>query len=305
MTIAATRLGTEPVIRTFGLTKHYGRTVALADLDLEIPPGTVFGYLGPNGAGKTTTIRVLMGLLRPTRGRAEIFGLDAQRDRGAIHRRAGYVPGEFVAYPDLLAEQYLRYVASLRGGVVWSDVELLAKRLDLDFTGRIGAMSHGNRQKVGLIQGFMHHPELLILDEPSIGLDPLMQREFESIVREAHADGRTVFLSSHFLHEVEELADVVGILRRGRMVVVESVAALKAKAVRRLDLMFTRAPPVSELRRVRGVSDIQVEGSTARVVVEGSMEELLKVAAPHGIRNVVTHEVDLEEIFLGYYGEGS
>lgn len=292
-------------IRATDLTKHYGRTVALEGLDLEIAPGTVFGYLGPNGAGKTTTIRVLMGLLRPTRGRAEIFGLDSQRGRDRIHRRVGYVPGEFVAYPDLVAEQYLRFMATLREGVAWSDVELLAKRLDLDLAGRIGAMSHGNRQKVGLVQAFMHHPELLILDEPTIGLDPLMQREFEALVREARDAGRTVFLSSHILHEVEELADTVGILRRGHMVVVQSVESLKARAVRRLDITFTGPPPLQALRGVPGVSEVGADGATVSLVVEGSMEVLLRVAAPHGIRNVVTHEVDLEEVFLGYYGDGS
>jgi ABC-2 type transport system ATP-binding protein len=294
----------EPVIRARGLTKHYGRTVALEDLDLEIAPGTVFGYLGPNGAGKTTTIRVLMGLLRPTRGRAEIFGLDSQRDRDEIHRRVGYVPGEFVAYPDLVAEQYLRYLVGLRGGVAWSEVLLLAKRLDLDLGTRVGAMSHGNRQKVGLIQAFMHRPDLLVLDEPSIGLDPIMQREFESLVGEARDAGRTVFLSSHILHEVEELADTVGILRRGRMVVVESMDLLKGKAVRRLDLTFVRLPPIATLRDAAGVSEVRVDGDSAHVAVEGSTEELLKIAAPYGIRNVVTREADLEEVFLGYYGEG-
>ncbi len=294
----------EPVIRAWGLSKHYGRTVAVDGLDLEIPAGTVFGYLGPNGAGKTTTIRVLMGLLRPTRGRAEVFGLDSRRGRDEIHRRVGYVPGEFVAYPDLAAEQYLRYLADLRGRVEWSEVVLLAKRLDLDLRARIGAMSHGNRQKVGLIQAFMHRPELLVLDEPSIGLDPLMQREFESMVREARDAGRTVFLSSHILHEVEELADTIGILRRGRLVVVESVEELKRRALRRLDISFAGPRPLEELRHVPGVLDVRMDDDTAHVSVEGTMEQLLRVAAPYGIRNIVTHEVDLEDVFLGYYQEG-
>ena len=184
-----------------------------------------------------------------------------------------------------------------------ANTQLLAKRLDLDLAGHIGAMSHGNRQKLGLIQAFMHRPELLILDEPSIGLDPLMQVEFVAMVREARDAGGTIFLSSHILHEVEELADVIGILRRGHLVVVESVGALKAKARRRIDLTFTTPPPVDALRTVAGVGEIVADGTTARVFIEGSMEELLKVAAPHGIRDVVSHEADLEEIFLAYYGE--
>lgn len=292
-----------PVIRTEGLTKHYGHSVALEELDLEVPGGVVFGYLGPNGAGKTTTARLLVNLLRPTRGRAELFGLDSQANRDEIHRRIGYLPGEFAAYPDLTGEQYLRYLANLRGSVNWSDVELLGKRLRLDLSDRIGEMSHGNRQKVGVIQAFMHKPELLILDEPTIGLDPLMQREFVAMVREARHAGRTIFLSSHILHEVEEVADMVGILRRGHLVVVESIDTLKAKSLRRLDLTFVGPPPVEELRRSAGVGELRADGTTVHVVVEGSMEELLKAAAPHGIRNVVTHEADLEEIFLAYYGQ--
>ena len=292
-----------PVIRMRGVAKRYGRTVALEGVDLDVPRGIVFGYLGPNGAGKTTTLRLLMGLLRPTHGRAELFGLDSQADRDMIHPRVGYLPGEFAAYPDLSGEQYLRYVASLRDSVEWSNTQLLAKRLDLDLAGHIGAMSHGNRQKLGLIQAFMHRPELLILDEPSIGLDPLMQVEFVAMVREARDAGGTIFLSSHILHEVEELADVVGILRRGHLVVVESVGALKAKARRRIDLTFTTPPPVDMLRTVGGVGEIVADGTTARVVTDGSMEELLKVAAPHGIRDVVSHEADLEEIFLAYHGQ--
>ena len=292
-----------PVIRMRGVAKRYGRTVALEGVDLDVPRGIVFGYLGPNGAGKTTTLRLLMGLLRPTHGRAELFGLDSQTDRDEIHARVGYLPGEFAAYPDLSGEQYLRYVASLRDSVEWSNTQLLAKRLDLDLAGHIGAMSHGNRQKLGLIQAFMHRPELLILDEPSIGLDPLMQVEFVAMVREARDAGGTIFLSSHILHEVEELADVVGILRRGHLVVVESVGALKAKARRQINLTFTTPPPVDVLRTVAGVGEIVADGTTARVVIEGSMEELLKVAAPHGIRDVVSHEADLEEIFLAYHGQ--
>jgi ABC-2 type transport system ATP-binding protein len=288
-------------IRTVGLTKRYGRSLALERLDLEVPAGVVFGYLGPNGAGKTTTIRLLAGLLRATEGRAEVMGLDAWAARDRVHRRVGYLPGEFVAYGDMPGEQYLRYLANLRGNVAWPDVELLAKRLDLDLGRRLGMLSHGNRQKVGLVQAFMHRPELLVLDEPTTGLDPLVQREFLTLVREARDEGRTVFLSSHILDEVEAVADVVAILRAGRLVVVETVEVLKARAVRRLALTFPGSPPIDELGRVRGVREVQSFGTTAHLVVEGPTEELFRVAAPHGIRNVVAHEADLEEIFLAYY----
>lgn len=298
---AATGLAT--AIRATGLTKHYGHTVALSDLDLTVPAGVVFGYLGPNGAGKTTTIRLLVGLLRPTRGRVEVLGLDGQADRDRVHRRVGYLPGEFESYPDLTGAQYLRYLANLRGGVEWKTVMGLAERLDVDLGKRTSALSHGNRRKIGLIQAFMHEPELLILDEPTGGLDPLIQREFLAMVREARAAGRTVFLSSHILSEVEAVADVVGILRRGHLVVVESVQALKAKALRRIDLTFAGPPPVELLRASPGVQEVRVVDSTAHLAVEGSTAGLLAAAAPHGIENVHTYEADLEEIFLSYYGQ--
>jgi ABC-2 type transport system ATP-binding protein len=289
------------VIRTRGLTKRYGRTVALDGLDLKVPKDVVFGYLGPNGAGKTTTTRLLVGLLRPTAGRIEVLGLDSVADRDRVHARIGYLPGEFTAYPDLTGAQYLRYLANLRGGADWPGVEKLSERLDLDLSRRIGALSHGNRQKVGVVQAFMHHPDLLILDEPTTGLDPLIQREFLAMVREARDGGQTVFLSSHILDEVEAVADAVAILRQGRLVVVESVDKLKARALRRINLTFAGTPPAAQLQAVHGVRELQVHGSTAHVAIEGSTAELLQVAAPHRVENITTHEADLEEIFLAYY----
>jgi ABC-2 type transport system ATP-binding protein len=291
----------EPVIRTQDLTKHYGRTVGLESLDLDVPPGVVFGCLGPNGAGKTTTIRLLVGLLRPTRGRADVLGIDTARDPDAVQSRVGYLPGDFKAYPDLTGEQYLRYLGNLRGGVAWSAVTLLAKRLDIDLSRRIGALSHGNRQKVGIVQAFMHGPDLLVLDEPTSGLDPLMQREFLALVREARGAGRTVFLSSHILTEVEAVADVVGILRRSRLVVVDSVESLKARALRRIDLTFADEPPARVLAAAPGVREVDVRGSTAQVVVEGSTADLIAALASYRVDDVVTHQADLEDIFLSYY----
>lgn len=291
----------DTVIRTWGLAKSYRGRAALRGIDLEVPRNVVFGYLGPNGAGKTTTIRVLAGLLRPTVGRAEVLGLDTIRDREAAQRHIGYLPGVFVGYPDLTGEQYLRYIGNLRGGIDWSVADGIAKRLDLDLTARIGTLSHGNRQKVGIVQAFMHEPEILILDEPTAGLDPLVQREFLRLVREARDHGRTVFLSSHILYEVEAVADVVAILRRGRLVVVETVEKLKAQAVRHIDLTFEGVPPIAELRSVDAVREARTTGSTAHLVVEGSTADLLQVAAPHRVVQVVTHEPDLEEIFMTYY----
>ena len=292
-----------PIIHTEQLSKRYGRRQALSGLDLDVPAGVLFGYLGPNGAGKTTTIRLLTGLLRPTSGRATVFGADVVREREAVQSRIGYLPGDFVAYPDLTAGDYLRYMGNLRGGVDPSSTTRLAKRLDLDLGQVIGAMSHGNRQKVGIVQAFQHDPDLLVLDEPTQGLDPLVQREFLAMLREARQAGRTVFLSSHVLSEVEAVADVVGILREGRLAEVASVAELKAKAVRRLDLTFEGEVPADRLRAVPGVTEVHENGPGVQLVVEGSTAELLAVAAPYRIAGIVGHEPDLEEIFLTYYGK--
>jgi ABC-2 type transport system ATP-binding protein len=263
----------EAVIRTFALAKAYGGRRALRGIDLEVPRGVIFGYLGPNGAGKTTTIRLLAGLLRPTAGRAEVLGHDVVTDREGAQRHIGYLPGEFVGYHDLTVAQYLRYLGNLRGGISWHVADGFAKRLDLDVHARIGALSHGNRQKVGIVQAFMSEPDLLILDEPTTGLDPLVQREFLALVREARDQGRT-----------------------------EAVEALKSRALRRLDITFQACPPVAALRAAKGVREATSEGNTVRLAVEGTMADLFRLAAPCGIAQVVTHEPDLEEIFLTYYG---
>jgi ABC-2 type transport system ATP-binding protein len=293
------------VIHASALSKSYHGRAALRGIDLDVPGGVIFGYLGPNGAGKTTTIRLLAGLLRPTGGRAEVCGFDTVRDRERAQRRIGYLPGEFVGYPDLTGEQYLRYLANLRGGVDPSVVRDLAGRLDLELTVRIGTLSHGNRQKIGIVQAFMHQPEVLLLDEPTSGLDPLVQREFLAMLREVRDQGRTAFLSSHVLYEVEAVADMVAILRRGQLVVVESVDKLKAQAMRRIDLTFEGQPPLAELQAATGVREARASGPAAHVMVEGSTAAMLRVAAPHGVAQIVTHEPDLEEIFMTYYGQGA
>jgi ABC-2 type transport system ATP-binding protein len=289
------------VIETYELMKNYHRRPALRGIDLRVARGVVCGYLGPNGAGKTTTIRILVGLIRPSAGRAELFGMDVARRREQVQRRVGYLPGEFFGYPDLTGEQYLRFLGRLRGGVDAAGVRQLADRLDLDLTTRIGALSHGNRQKVGIVQAFMHRPDLLVLDEPSSGLDPLAQREFLTLVRESRDEGRTVFLSSHVLSEVEAVADHVAILRQGRLLVVESIDKLKAQALRRMELTFDTDPPLARLRTVAGVREAVQDGPTVHLVVEGSVADLLEMAAPHRVSRVVTHEPDLEEIFVTYY----
>ncbi len=292
-------------IESAGLTKDYGGGRGVFDLDLAVRRGEVFGYLGPNGAGKTTTIRLLLDLIRPTRGRAEVLGLDPRTASVEIRRRLGYVPGELALYERLTARDLFTYFGSLRGGVDRKGVEVLARRLDLDLGRRIRDLSHGNKQKVGLVQAFMHRPELLVLDEPTSGLDPLVQQEFHRLLLEVAEEGRTVFLSSHVLHEVEHIADRVGIIREGRLVVVEGVGALKAKAVRRLELQLARPAPADAFHGLPGVRGVEVEGATVRLEVTGSVDAVIKRAAELEVLDVTSHEPDLEEIFLAYYREAS
>ena len=292
-------------IRTEGLTKHYGRVHAIEDLDLEVERGEVFGFLGPNGAGKTTTIRALLHFIFPTRGRASILGLDCVADAVAIRRHIGYMPSEYAMYANLTGAECLRYYGNLRGGVDETEVNRLAERLDADLSRKISDLSTGNRQKVALIQAFMSRPELLILDEPSTGLDPLMQQELQALIREARADGRTVFLSSHSLGEVERVADRVGILREGRLVVVERVDTLKRKAIRRLDLEFDEPVAADSVAGVPGVRSVEAHGNSLSVTFEGSINALLQAALEHEVVNLNSREADLEEIFLAYYrGDG-
>jgi ABC-2 type transport system ATP-binding protein len=294
----------EPAVRTSGLTKRFGDRFALRELDLEVPAGRIFGYLGPNGAGKTTTIKLVAGLWRPTAGTVTVLGRDVTRDRDAVQGRLGYLPGDFAGYSDMTGRQLLGLLGSLRGGTDWGSVNGLAERFGLELDRRIGTLSHGNRQKVGIVQAFMGRPELLVLDEPTQGLDPLMQREFLELLRETRAQGRTVLLSSHVLAEVEEIADVVGILDRGQLLATRTMAQLHADAVRRVDLRFEHAPPVEALRAAAGVRTVDVADLTAHVTVTGSMAELLRAAAPHGVADVTTHETDLAALFLGFYDEG-
>jgi len=290
------------VIRALGLTKFYGRHRGIENIDLEVRHGEVFGYLGPNGAGKTTTIRLLMDFIRPTRGSVNILGLDCRGDSLEARRRTGYLAGELSMYGDLTGDELLHYVASLRKGVDRDYVAQLAKRLDCDLTRQVRTLSHGNKQKVGLIQAFMHRPELIILDEPTTGLDPLVQQEFYRLIGEAKADGRTVFLSSHVLPEVERVCDRVGIIREGRLAAVETVEALKSRAVRRLEIHFASTIPAESFRAVPGVRDVEVRDSVLTCTVIGSLDALVKAAARFEVVNIVSREPSLEEVFLTYYG---
>jgi ABC-2 type transport system ATP-binding protein len=287
-----------------GLTKHYGKVEALNDLDLDITPGEIFGFLGPNGAGKTTMIRTILDEIRPTAGSASILGMDSHKQAVEIRNFIGYVPGDLAMYPNLTGKDTLTYFSNLRGGVDWAYVNELADRLEADLSRKVGDLSTGNRQKVGIIQAFMNRPEVYVMDEPSSGLDPLVQREFQGMMKTAVDDGATVFLSSHTLSEVQRVADRVGIIRTGHLVAVEGVQELRSKAIRQVDLYFDGPADGSAFAPINGVRDVDVRNHHVSLSFDGSMEELLNVAtSTYTLTDINTQEADLEEIFLTYYRE--
>jgi ABC-2 type transport system ATP-binding protein len=292
------------VIRLRALTKIYPRGhIGVSGLDLAVEPGEVFGFLGPNGAGKTTTLRCLVGLIKPTSGEAEIFGKDPGRDAG-IRRKVGYLPGELALYENLSGRALLGWMGRLRGVTDLHPGLELAERLHLELCRHVHDLSRGNKQKLGVVLALMHTPSLALLDEPTSGLDPLAQQEFAAIMAEYREAGRTVVLSSHVLSEVEQVADRVAILREGQLVVVDSVAALKRRALRRFQIEFTAPPEPQRFRQVTGVREAEVSGRILRCAVAGPVGPLLRVAAPDGLVNVISHEPDLEEIFLSYMKGG-
>lgn len=289
-----------PVIRTSGLSKWYGKASALAGLDLEIGAGEVVGYLGPNGAGKTTTIRLLLGLITPTAGTAEIFGLDCQRRAPQVHRRLAYVPGEASLWPSLTGAQTLHLLGRVQGQVDAAYRAELIERFSLDPSKRVRSYSKGNRQKLLLIAGLMTRADLLLLDEPTSGLDPLMEQEFRHAIGAARERGQTVFLSSHILSEVEALCDRVAILRAGKLIEIGTMTQLRHLSALTVEARFDGALP--DLASVPGVSAVQVQGQTVRCQVAGSVEPLLRVLAAAGVHKLLSREPSLEELFLARYG---
>ncbi len=293
-----------PAIRTQRLAKSYGAVRALDGLDLEVHVGEVYGFLGPNGSGKTTTIRLLVDLLRPTSGSATVLGLDPCRDGLALRRRVGYLGGEFVVEGRQTAAELLSYLANLRGGVAPARIAELTERFGLDPSRRIASLSRGNRQKVGVVQAFMHDPELLILDEPTSGLDPVLQHEFAALVGEVAADGRTVFMSSHVMSEVQRVADRVGIIHRGRLTTVEGIDELQQRASRRIEILFDAGTVVdaTAFEAIDEVTEVVVDGDRLRCRLDGRADALVKTAARFGVATFTAEEPDLEELFLESYG---
>jgi ABC-2 type transport system ATP-binding protein len=292
-------------IQTSKLSKNYGLGRGLFDLDLQVEAQEVFGFLGPNGAGKSTTIRCLMGLIRPTAGSAHIFGMDCIRDYVAVKRKVGYVPGEMPQFGSLRGSEVVAYLGALRGGADLKSVRTLAERFNLDLSRRYREYSSGNKQKLAIVLAFMHRPQLLILDEPTHGLDPLNQQEFFALLSEAREGGATVFLSSHILSEVERMCDRVGIIRSGRLVTIADLDELHAIRFHHVELEFAPGTdiPVKAIRSAAGVEDVVASDNTVQCIVKGSFEPLLDALRGTTVTNLVSHEPNLEEIFLEYYRE--
>jgi len=291
----------EPVIRTERLTKRYGDATGVLELSLDVPPGEVFGFLGPNGAGKTTTIRLLLDLIRPTSGRAEVFGLDVRRRSPEIRRRVGYLPGDLRLYNRLTGREHVRYLASLRGLDDLGDGVVLARRLDLDLEQPVRTLSKGNRQKLGVLLAFFHRPDLLVLDEPTAGLDPLMQQEFNALLREAADGGRTVFLSSHVLAEVQHVAHRVAVVREGRLELTDTVEGLRSRAFTRVEATFGALPPPHAFDGVPGVRELERRDGTVVLALNGVADPLVKALARHEVLALDSHEADLEDVFLDLF----
>ncbi len=292
-------------IDTRKLTMYYGRHRGITDLDLSVRRGEVFGFLGPNGAGKTTTERILLDIIRPSSGTARVFGLDCRRSGVALRRQVGYLPGELKLYEHLTGERFLAVIASLHGqDVDYSYRKELCDRLEIDTKRKIGQYSRGNKQKIGIVSAFMAKPDLLLLDEPTLGLDPLKQQTVMELVREARFDGRTVFFSSHILQEVQSICDRVGIIREGRLIATERVEDLTRQHFKRLVLTLRDSPPPDAFA-LSGVTETGREGSRIHLTVRANLDTVMATAVRYGIVDIDTRPVTLEEVFLTFYGNGN
>lgn len=295
----------DKIIETQNLTVYYGKHRGVKDVNLTVERGEAFGFLGPNGAGKTTTQRVLLDVIRPTSGRAAIFGMDCRTQGVEIRKHVGYLPGELALYKDMKASQFFEMYEYLRGANdskgYWRE---LANRLNLDVSRKISNFSRGNKQKVGIVAAFMSKPDLLILDEPTGGLDPLVQQTVMEMVREVKADGRTVFFSSHILPEVQAVCDRVGIIREGELVTTQRVDELMAARLNRMTLIFAELPPAG-MFDLEGVTELERSGQSVILEVRENLPQVLSAAAQHNIQDIETHNMSLEDIFLEYYGKGN
>jgi ABC-2 type transport system ATP-binding protein len=293
---------TPAAIEAEALTKTYrGGARGVDGVTFRVEHGEVFGFLGPNGAGKSTTIRMMLDLIRPTSGSLRVLGHEVRREGPAVRAHMGYLPGDLRLYPRMTGRELVRYVAHLRRMPGTGDAEDLARRFDLDLDRPLNALSRGNRQKVGLTLAFMHRPDLLVLDEPTSGLDPLMQQAFAALSRETADRGGTVFLSSHVLSEVQQVADRVGVVREGRLELVEAVEVLRGRAAQRVEVTFAAAPSEGAFDGIAGVREVARHGHVVLLALEGSADPLVKRLARFEVVRIDSHEADLEDVFLALY----
>lgn len=285
------------------LTKFYGNHMGVFDLNLEVYDGEIFGFLGPNGAGKTTTIRLMLDLIKPNSGNVQIFGLDSRKDSIKIKRDIGYLPGELKLYNNMGGKDFLIYMANLHGGVDWDFVNDMVERLKTDLTRPIGNLSHGNKQKLRLIQAFMHDPSLLILDEPTNGLDPIIQEEFHKILKEIKKEDKTVFLSSHIMGEVEQICDKVGIIRKGQLATLETIESLKKKRFQSIEVHFASIVQKNMFENLPGIFDLEVKGKVLKCKLssQDNLDSFIKTIAKSEVTKIIAPEPNLEEIFLSYF----
>ena len=290
------------IVQVSNLTKYYGKKLGIENVTFAINEGEVYGLMGPNGAGKTTSLRSMLNLILPTSGDTKIFGKNLSELNKDELSQISYLPGEFEMYPNLTGEQYLNYISNLRVSTV-NNTNILAERLDLDLNKKIKSLSKGNKQKIGIIQAFMNSPKLAILDEPTSGLDPLKQQEFQSIVKEQNNLGCSVLLSSHILGEIEDLCERVGIIKNGNIITSEQISDLKNKTIKKYEIIFDETPDINEIRNIKNISNLIIQGNSVTLNIKGTIDNLLKVISKYTVINLRIIEPTLEEIFLTFYEE--
>lgn len=285
------------------LCKQFGDLTALEDINLTVKQGEIFGFLGPNGAGKTTTIRAMLNLIHPTSGSISILGYDSVKDYKELHQHIGYLAGDMSMYDNLRAEQYIGYMANLHGNVESGQIAILTSKLQADLKPKIRHLSRGNKQKIGLIAAMMHKPQLLIMDEPTTGLDPLMQEAFYELLAEHQANGGTTFMSSHNLSEVQKVCDRVGFIRGAELVEVSTVKKLRTSAMQEFEVHFVQAPTADVFKSYKSIKDIHIEDDTMTCTVAGDINEFIKALAKCKVASIANRELELEEVFMKLYGE--
>ena len=290
------------IVQVANLTKYYGKKLGIENVTFAMNEGEVYGLMGPNGAGKTTSLRSMLNLILPTSGETKIFGKNLSELNKDELSQISYLPGEFELYPNLTGEQYLNYISNLRSSTV-NNTNILAERLDLDLNKKIKSLSKGNKQKIGIIQAFMNSPKLAILDEPTSGLDPLKQQEFQNIVKEQNNIGCSVLLSSHILGEIEDLCERVGIIKNGNIITSEQISDLKNKTIKKYEITFDNTPDINEIRNIKNISNLVIQGNSVTLNIKGAIDNLLKVISKYTVINLRIIEPSLEEIFLTFYKE--